>query len=180
MVEIAIAEAEAKEILPKESMWSLQRVLYYEKDDLKKVTSILQKLVTHYPKWTYWKQLGGMYGSQERETDQLVATEMVYMNDQLTTESQVMSMAYMYLGAEVPYRAARIIDKGMQDKIIEKNAKNFEELGQAWWQVKYSRALLLFTWIWVRTSRRIKHRRKQLRKARLKMRQLTMPPWVVR
>ena len=136
MVEIAIAEAEAKEILPKESMWSLQRVLYYEKDDLKKVTSILQKLVTHYPKWTYWTQLGAIYGSQERETDQLVATEMVYMNDQLTTESQVMTMAYMYLGAEVPYRAARIIDKGMQDKIIEENAKNFEVLGQAWWQAK--------------------------------------------
>ena len=136
MVEIAIAESEAKAILPKESMWSLQRVLYYEKDDLKKVTSILQKLVKHYPKWTYWKQLGGMYGSQERETDQLVATEMVYMNDQLTTESQVMSMAYMYLGAEVPYRAARIIEKGMKDEIIEKTAKNLEVLGQAWWQAK--------------------------------------------
>ena len=136
MVEIAIAEAEAKAILPKESMWSLQRVLYYEKDDLKKVTSILQKLVKHYPKWTYWKQVGGMYGSQERETDQLVATEMVYMNDQLTTESQVMSMAYMYLGAEVPYRAARIIEKGMKDEIIEKTAKNLEVLGQAWWQAK--------------------------------------------
>ena len=136
MVEIAIAESEAKAILPKESMWSLQRVLYYEKDDLKKVTSILQKLVKHYPKWTYWKQLGGMYGSQERETDQLVATEMVYLNDQLTTESQVMSMAYMYLGAEVPYRAARIIEKGMKDEIIEKTAKNLEVLGQAWWQAK--------------------------------------------
>ena len=136
MVEIAIAESEAKAILPKESMWSLQRVLYYEKDDLKKVTSILQKLVKHYPKWTYWKQLGGMYGAQERETDQLVATEMVYLNDQLTTESQVMSMAYMYLGAEVPYRAARIIEKGMKDEIIEKTAKNLEVLGQAWWQAK--------------------------------------------
>ena len=136
MVEIAIAESEAKAILPKESMWSLQRVLYYEKDDLKKVTSILQKLVKHYPKWTYWKQLGGMYGAQERETDQLVATEMVYLNDQLTTESQVMSMAYMYLGAEVPYRAARIIEKGMKDEIIEKTAKNLEVLGQAWLQAK--------------------------------------------
>jgi tetratricopeptide (TPR) repeat protein len=136
MVEIAIAEAEAKEILPKESMWSLQRVLYYEKDDLKKVTSILQKLVTHYPKWTYWRMLGGMYGSQEREMDQLVAIEMVYLNDQLTTESQVMSMAYMYLGAEVPYRAAKIIDKGMSDEIIEKTAKNLEVLGQSWWAAK--------------------------------------------
>jgi len=136
MVEIAIDESEAKDILPKETMWSLQRVLYYEKDDIKKVTLILQKLVKHYPKWTYWKQLGGMYGTQERETDQLVATEMVYLNDQLTTESQVMSMAYMYLGAEVPYRAAMIIDRGMSDKIIEKTAKNLEVLGQAWWAAK--------------------------------------------
>ena len=136
MVEIAIDESEAKDILPKETMWSLQRVLYYEKDDIKKVTSILQKLVKHYPKWTYWKQLGGMYGTQEREIDQLVAAEMVYLNDQLTTEGQVMGMAYMYLGAEVPYHAAKIIDKGMSDKIIKKTAKNLEVLGQAWWAAK--------------------------------------------
>jgi len=145
MVEIAIDESEAKDILPKETMWSLQRVLYYEKDDIKKVTSILQQLVKHYPKWTYWKQLGGMYGSQEREIDQLVATEMVYLNDQLTTESQVMSMAYMYLGAEVPYRAAKIIDRGMSEEIIEKTAKNLEVLGQAWWAAKdLTRALKAF------------------------------------
>ncbi|MDP6198250.1 MAG: hypothetical protein QF884_03905, partial [Porticoccaceae bacterium] len=51
-------------------------------------------------------------------------------------ESQVMSMAYMYLGAEVPYRAAKIIEKGMSDKIIERNAKNLEILGTAWYQSK--------------------------------------------
>ena len=40
--------------------------------------------------------------------DRLVATEVVYLNNQFDKESQVMSMAYMYLGAEVPYRAARL------------------------------------------------------------------------
>jgi tetratricopeptide (TPR) repeat protein len=51
-------------------------------------------------------------------------------------------MAYMYLGAEVPYRAARIIEKGMQDKdadgktLIKRNAKNLEILGTAWYQSK--------------------------------------------
>jgi tetratricopeptide (TPR) repeat protein len=51
-------------------------------------------------------------------------------------------MAYMYLGAEVPYRAARIIEKGMQDKdaegktLIARNAKNLEILGTAWYQSK--------------------------------------------
>jgi tetratricopeptide (TPR) repeat protein len=136
MVEIAINDVEAKGITPKERWWSLQRVLYYEKNDYKKVISILEKLVKHYPKWTYWKQLGGMYGEQEREMDRLVATEIVYLNDQLDKESQVMGMAYMYLGQEVPYRAAVIIEKGIKDKIIEPSAKNLEVLGTAWYQAK--------------------------------------------
>ena len=136
MLELAINDAESKGLLPKEGWWGLQRVLYYEKNDYKRVTSILEKLVTHYPKWTYWKQIGGMYGELEREMDRLVATEITYLNNQLDKESQVMSMAYMYLGAEVPYRAALIIEKGMKDDIIKKNAKNLELLGTAWYQSK--------------------------------------------
>jgi tetratricopeptide (TPR) repeat protein len=136
MLELAISDAESKDILPKEGWWGLQRVLYYEKNDYKRVTSILEKLITHYPKWTYWKQIGGMYGELERESDRLVATEISYLNNQLDKESQVMSMAYMYLGAEVPYRAALIIEKGMKDEIIERNAKNLEILGTAWYQSK--------------------------------------------
>ena len=93
-------------------------------------------MVKHYPKWTYWRQLGGMYGEREREMDRLVATEVVYLNGQLTKETQVMSMAYMYLGAEVPYRAANIIQKGMMDGIIKRSAKNLEVLGTAWYQSK--------------------------------------------
>ena len=90
----------------------------------------------HYPKWTYWRQLGGMYGEREREMDRLVATEVVYLNDELKKETQVMSMAYMYLGADVPYRAATIIEKGMIDGIIKTTAKNYEVLGTAWYQSK--------------------------------------------
>ena len=132
----AIADVEAKAILPKEGWWGLQRVLYYEKGDYKKVVNILEKLVKHYPKWTYWRQLGGMYGEQEREMDRLVATELVYLNGELSKESQVLSMAYMYLGAEVPYRAAVIIEKGMKDGIIKSTAKNLELLSTAWYQAK--------------------------------------------
>lgn len=136
MVEAAIADVEAKGILPKEGWWGLQRVLYYEKNNYPKVTTILEKLVKHYPKWTYWRQLGGMYGEREREMDRLVATEVVYLNGELNKESQVMSMAYMYLGAEVPYRAANIIEQGMIDGIIKDSAKNLEVLGTAWYQSK--------------------------------------------
>lgn len=136
LVEEAIGEYEVRGELPKEGWWSLQRVLYYEKNDYKKVASILEKLVTHYPSWSYWRQLGGMYGELERETDRLVATEVVYLNNQLETESQVMSMGYMYLGAGVPYRAAKIVERGMQEEKVERSLKNLEVLGTAWYQAK--------------------------------------------
>ena len=38
-LEFAINDVEAKGLLPKERWWSLQRVLYYEKNDYKRVTS---------------------------------------------------------------------------------------------------------------------------------------------
>ena len=136
MLELAIDDVESKGKLPKERWWSLQRVLYYEKNDYNRVVEILEKLVKHYPKWTFWKQLGGMYGEQERPLDQLVASEVVYINDKFDKENQVMGMGYMYLAAEVPYKAAQIISKGINDGIIEKNAKNLEVLGTAWYQAK--------------------------------------------
>ena len=136
MLELAINDVESKGKLPKERWWSLQRVLYYEKNDYNRVIDILEKLVKHYPKWTFWKQLGGMYGAQERSLDQLVASALVYLNGKYDKESQVMGMGYMYLAAEVPYKAAQIISKGIDDEIIESNAKNLEVLGTAWYQAK--------------------------------------------
>ena len=60
----------------------------------------------------------------------------VYLNDELKTEGQVLNLAYLYLGAEVPYRAAIVMEKGMADDIIDRTPKNLETLGQAWLQAK--------------------------------------------
>ncbi|MGB1984029.1 MAG: tetratricopeptide repeat protein, partial [Porticoccaceae bacterium] len=68
--------------------------------------------------------------------DQLVASEIVYMNGKSEKESQVMGLGYMYINAGVPFRAAQIIAKGMDDEIIERTVKNLEVLGTAWFQAK--------------------------------------------
>ena len=70
-----------------------------------------------------------MYGEQEREMDRLVASELVYLSNQFDKESQVMGMGYMYLGQEVPYKAAVIIDKGIKDEIIEPTCQNLGSIG---------------------------------------------------
>lgn len=132
LVNGVIADAEAKGLTPKESWWSFQRVLYYEKKQYKTVLGILKKLVTHYPRVSYWKQMGGMYAELEQDMNQLVSIDVVYLQKGADKERQLLSLAYMYLGAEVPFRAARIIEDGMKAGVIEETGKNMELLGSAW------------------------------------------------
>ena len=133
-MEEAISEQETKGNLPKEGWWSLQRVIYYERGDYQQVVGILKKLIKHYPSFSYWRQLGGMYSELNREMDQLVATEVTYLAGEMDQERALLSLAYMYLGAGAPYRAAQIIEKGMREGKIERNGENLEVLGLAWQQ----------------------------------------------
>lgn len=118
--------------VPKESWLSLQRFLYYEKNDYKKVTSILEKLVKHYPKGEYYKQLAAMYGELKREKDQLHMMEAAYLAGALQKEKELLNMAYLFMGNDVPYKGAKVIDKGIKEKKIERTSKNLETLAQAY------------------------------------------------
>jgi tetratricopeptide (TPR) repeat protein len=130
----------------------LQKVLYYEgtgnkngrnkKYNNKKVISILKQLITHYPKHLYWYQLGGMYGQMEENSHRLASLDILYLNKALTKSRDLLSLAYLYLGADVPYRAAQIIEQGIEKKIIEENAKNLELLGGAWQQARETQKAL--------------------------------------
>lgn len=130
-VDKAIQMYEEKDRLPKETWYDLQRGLYYEKEDYKKVVEILEKMVVHYNKGKYWLQLAGMYGQVDRNKDQLQAYNTAYVMGALTKERELLNLAYLNLDAEYPYKAAKVIEKGMKDKIIERTSKNLETLATA-------------------------------------------------
>ncbi len=136
LVSEAIAETESKGTLPKENWWGLQRVIYYENKDYRQVVSVLKKLIKHYPKYSYWRQLGGMYGELNQDINQLVATEVVYLSKNLDKERELLSLAYLFTGADAPFLAARVVEKGLKDGLIKKTAKNMEFLGHAWQQAQ--------------------------------------------
>ncbi|WP_264193186.1 tetratricopeptide repeat protein [Microbulbifer aggregans] len=127
---VSMYEKEGK--VPKENWYSLQRFLYYEKNDYKQVTNILEKLVKHYPKGEYYKQLAGMYGELKREDDMLHMMEAAYVAGALQKEKELLNMAYLFMGAEMPYKGAKVIEKGIKEKKIARNSKNLETLAQAY------------------------------------------------
>lgn len=130
-IDIAVKMVESRGNVAQENWYNLQRALYQNKEDYRTALNIMEKLVRHYPKKSYWVQMGSLYGVLERERDQLQAMDVTYLMNGFDREQQLVNLAYLYLGAEVPYKAAKIIQKGMNDKIISKNEKNLELLGRA-------------------------------------------------
>lgn len=127
---IAIARERGEPV--KEQWWLLLRVGYFEQENFKKVRDILETLVVNWPKKEYWTQLSAMYGELDQSKRQLSAYAAAYEQGLLTQSSELVTLAQLYLQAEAPYPAAKILDKGLEAGQIEKTADNYRLLSQAW------------------------------------------------
>ena len=131
-VEKAMAIARERGTETKEQWWLLLRVAYWEKGNNKKVRDILQVLVANWPKKEYWSQLSAVYGELDDEQKQLSAFASAYDQNLLTTNSELLQIAQLYLANDVPYKAAKILEKGLADGDVERNAKNLRLYSQSW------------------------------------------------
>ncbi len=118
--------------VPAESWYALQRFLYFNREDYARVIQILEEMLVHYPKKEYWVQLSHMYGETRQERKQLSAMETAYRQGLLDRETEITNLAYLMLANEVPYKAARVLEQGMKDGVVQRNARNLELLGNAW------------------------------------------------
>ena len=133
---IAVNMYKDKGKVPKEQWYSLLRFLYFENNDMPNTVATLEEMIVHYPKKQYWVQLSHMYGETKDEKRQLAAMETAYVQDLLNKDREQVTMAYLYLNAEVPYKAARVLDKGIKDETVEDSSKTLEILGNSWRQAQ--------------------------------------------
>lgn len=135
-VETAIKMYEDEGKLPKEQWYNLARFLYFDKNNYDKALDTLNILLTYYPKKQYWVQASHLYGEKKDDARQLAMMETAYEQGMLDKGTDLVTMAYLYLNAEVPYSAARVMEKGFDAEIIEEKSKNFELAGSAWRQAQ--------------------------------------------
>ncbi|MBQ0719726.1 MAG: tetratricopeptide repeat protein [Gammaproteobacteria bacterium] len=130
----AIDDYQQRDKLPPEAWWSLQSLLYFEQEQYRQALPVLKQLIKHYPRYRYWHQLGGLYGQLGKDVERLVATEIVYLAGALNKERELVSLSYLYLGANTPYRAAVTLETAIKKGQVKAIAKHLELLGQAWQQ----------------------------------------------
>jgi len=129
---IALSKAEGK---PLDENWlRMKAAIYFDSNDIKNTLNTYKQLLKHFPKENYLRQIAGLYGEVGNSRKRLTTYDALYQKGSLTKESDVLNLAYMYLGEGIPYKAGKIIETGMKNGQIERSPKNIETLANAWAQ----------------------------------------------
>ena len=135
-IQIAIDREEASGKVPKEQWYNLARYIHFERNNFREALDILEVLIMYYPKKQYWVQASHLYGEEKDEARQLALLEATYEQNLLDRSQDIVLIAQLYLQAEVPFLAARAMEKGLVDDIVDKESKNYELAGVAWRQAQ--------------------------------------------
>ncbi|MFU8820183.1 MAG: tetratricopeptide repeat protein [Gammaproteobacteria bacterium] len=134
---IQIAERDGK--YAREDWYGLLRAGLHELGDTRRLRSILELLVARWPKKEYWIHLSTIYGELNEERKQVAALEVIYEAGWMSRENEVLQLAQLYMQRGGAYKGARMLEKGMEDGLIERNERNYRLLAQAWMQAQDDR-----------------------------------------
>jgi tetratricopeptide (TPR) repeat protein len=130
-IETAMQVAERRQTPVKEDWWVLLNFAYFNQENFEKVRDIQKILLASWPKKTYWFSLAGAYTELGDDDNLMAAYEAAHTQGLLLKESEITTMAQLYMQHEVPFKAAQVLEAGMQSGVVERNAKNYRMLSQA-------------------------------------------------
>jgi len=118
---------------PKESWYRILLSVYLQQERYKEALPVLEIGVDIFPgKKVFWQQLSAVYQELGMEKKAFAAQQAMHKQDMLKTSKEIVRIAQLYLYNDYPFKAARILDKGLKDGSIKKTSKNWELLATSW------------------------------------------------
>ena len=114
--------------IPRENWFQIVLAIYQTRKDIPKTMHYLVRLIEHYPKKSYWKQLAYYYGETKRVPLRLSTYEAAYRQNLFDQESEYQAMAQLYMQADVPFKSSKVIKRGFERKIVKRTYKNLRAI----------------------------------------------------
>lgn len=131
-IETAMRIANERDKPVKEDWWNLLNFAYFQQENYTKVRDIQKILLQNWPKSRYWKSLAGAYTELGEDEKLIYAYDAAHTQGMLVKDTEFVTMAQLYLQAEVPYKAATLMQEKMDAGVVPKTEKHYRLLSQAW------------------------------------------------
>jgi tetratricopeptide (TPR) repeat protein len=127
---MAVAEKRGKEV--KEDWYVLLNFAYFQQENYSMVRDIQKIMLVNWPKKRYWFSLAGAYTELGEDENLINAYAAAHDQGMLEKESELVTMAQLYMQREVPFKAGELLQREMESGRISRSAKNYRLLSQAW------------------------------------------------
>ena len=122
---------------PRESWLAFAVAMNYELKKYFEAMVLLEKLVAQYPeKKKYWKQLVGVYLQLDKNQKALATIELAYKAQYLEKDSEFRNLVTLLIYGGIPLKAAQLLQKFLKQGLVKKTQKNYEILGDAWFEAE--------------------------------------------
>ena len=107
--------------------------LAYKLEKFEEATDLAQLLIYLNPeKKDYWKQLSGLYFTQEDDDKSLAGLELAYNNNLLVKNNEYRDLARYFLYKNLPQKAVKALLDGLNNNFLEKTKENYELLADSY------------------------------------------------
>ena len=131
-----VETGETKKGVARENDYLLKMAIYNELKEKLDVLPIYEILVQHYPKKRYWTGLASLYGSRDRQLDQLAALEAAHEDRLLDKQREYVALGQLLFMHQNPHKAARALDYGFKNEFVKDEEKTLRALAQYWHAAK--------------------------------------------
>ena len=132
---------------PKENWYQVKLASHFELKQFPEAAKTLETMISKWPaKKVYWTQLSSIYVKLKQDKRALSVLALAYKNNLLKKKSDIMQLVSLYQYLDVPYSAAKVLDKAITEGLVESNEKTLTQLGDIWYQAaEIDRALEAFS-----------------------------------
>lgn len=130
----AIETAIAMENEPKENWYQLKLAAHFELEQYPEAADTLEIMITRWPdNKSYWLQLAQIYYKLGQEDRSLAIMAMAYRKNLLDKQSDITYLSSLYSNANVPYKAAEVLEKAIRDGIVEPSKSHWTMVAETWY-----------------------------------------------
>lgn len=133
----AIERAIALSDEPKESWYQLKLGMHFELEEMPQAAETLEILVQIAPdKKDYWIQLSSVYLELNNEARALSVLSLAYRRGLLDKGTEYTQLSSLYQSQGVPYKAAEVLQEGIESDRVTASQRNWEMVAGAWYEAR--------------------------------------------
>ena len=131
---------------PKEAWYQLKLAAHFELEQFPQAADTLEMMINRWPdKKAYWNQLAQTHYKLKRDDKALAVAALAYRKGLMDTKGDILFLSSLYSNQDVPYKAADVLQKGIEDGLVEPTQRNWTILADTWYAAEeLERALVAY------------------------------------